>query len=233
MTVTSFKKNDGGAVYTSGSTTVLNVSDSTFSSNTATGDGGAIYVNGGKFNSSNTLYHNNTAVDEGGAVHLQSGVSGTNHTFSGDFFTSNSVTSTMTSTAGALRVRHPVTIDYSAFVGNTAAAEGGYAISLSNTVGNIIRNSTFSGNNGHYVGAPCLHLGFNRQRDDRNLAACHDKRQLPNRAKPRARDTRPSTYGQHPDQCPQQHLIWPLQHHRFRDIFQQRQPRDLWHLRRR
>ena len=118
----------------------MNVSNSTFSSNTATVDGGAIYVNGGKFNSSNTKYHSNSAADDGGAIFLRGGVSGTNHTFSGDFFTSNSGPY-----GGAIRAEHPMTVDYSTFVGNSASVTG-MAVNISGSAGNIIRNSTVSGN---------------------------------------------------------------------------------------
>ena len=132
---------NGGALYISGDSTVVNIRNSTFSRNYASTDGGAIVVAGGTLHSSNNLYHNNASTDDGGAIFLDGGVSGTSHTITGDTFTENRAPY-----GGALRIEHATTIEYSRFVGNHATSSG-MAIS-SNTAGVIIRNSTFSKNTG-------------------------------------------------------------------------------------
>ena len=90
MTITNFRAGEGGAVHISGSSTVVTIEDSTLSSNHGTSLGGAVFVESGTLHSRRNIYHNNATAGHGGAIMLEGGVSGTNHTVTKDFFTSNS-----------------------------------------------------------------------------------------------------------------------------------------------
>ncbi|HVX30898.1 MAG TPA: right-handed parallel beta-helix repeat-containing protein, partial [Nitrolancea sp.] len=140
--------NSAGAITVEQGT--LNVSNSTFTNNIATGlfGGGAISVTLGTATIDNSTFTNNTGWGSGGAI--QSGISTltvTNSTFSGNLTRVN---------GGAINtVSGTATISNSTFTNNTANAwsAAGAGGAVENTGDMTITNSTFSGNNAEAGGA--------------------------------------------------------------------------------
>ncbi len=70
---TLFKDNmgqDGGAISFAGSSDMLDIRHSSFVSNVATDDGGALYLTGGDLDVTNDTFSGNQATDAGGAIYL-------------------------------------------------------------------------------------------------------------------------------------------------------------------
>ncbi len=70
---TLFKDNmgqDGGAISFAGSSDTLDIRHSSFVSNVATDDGGALYLTGGELDVTNNTFSGNQATDAGGAIYL-------------------------------------------------------------------------------------------------------------------------------------------------------------------
>jgi len=66
------KAEDGGAISVSGSPDLLDITHSSFISNVATDDGGALYVTSGNVTVTNDTFSGNQANDQGGAIYVAS-----------------------------------------------------------------------------------------------------------------------------------------------------------------
>ena len=98
----------GGAIYNYG---VLSLNKDTFTNNTATNDGGAIFNMGGNVNETNDTFNNNTATNEGGAIYNEGPLF-----ISQDTFNNNSANE-----GGAIYTKYFITyINFSEFLNNTA-----------------------------------------------------------------------------------------------------------------
>jgi predicted outer membrane repeat protein len=64
------KAEDGGAISVSGSPDLLDITHSSFISNVATDDGGALYVTSGNVTVTNDTFSGNQANDQGGAIYV-------------------------------------------------------------------------------------------------------------------------------------------------------------------
>lgn len=116
---------------------VLNVENSTFSSNQApSGVGGAIFSNAGSLNISNSTFSNNTASSNGGAINVSGGsVDIANSTFSNNNSNGD---------GGAIWTQVVSTITNSTLSGNKAAVNGG---GIANLGGNLtVTNATIVAN---------------------------------------------------------------------------------------
>jgi predicted outer membrane repeat protein len=134
------QSDSGGAIFNFGSGTVT-VSNSAFTNNSATDNGGAIsceiYSFFGPITVSNSAFTNNSAGDHGGAIFCDVSP----HIITGSSFSGNRANTS----AGALFVREPGTADItdSTFSGNQA----GYGGAIQNTGGFVrVLASTFSSN---------------------------------------------------------------------------------------
>ncbi|MEZ4709298.1 MAG: tandem-95 repeat protein [Caldilineaceae bacterium] len=156
---------DGGGIHNRGT---LTVTDSTISGNTATHDGGGIYINSGTVTVTDSTISGNTAVSGGGIYNTNSGtVTVTNSTISGntasDFgggiYNNNSGTVTVTNSTfsgnsaingGGIYNRGMVTVTNSTISGNTATNSGGGIYINTGTV--TVTNSTISDNSATFGG---------------------------------------------------------------------------------
>lgn len=128
---------DGGAVFSYGTTTISE--DSTFTSNRASFSGGAVFVKDFGITIDAATFDGNYAQDEGGAVYA-----GGNTDISYSTFSGNGIGSTgFTNVGGAIRAYGDATITYSLFVGNDTDSQAG---ALDAEYQTTITNSTFSGN---------------------------------------------------------------------------------------
>ena len=132
----------GGAISNSG---ILGVNLTTFSNNSATDEGGAIFNNGTQLNVSNSTFsHNNQTTasvgpDGGAGIFTDAGIT----TITGSTFDTNSAQSN----GGAIYAQSgspTVTITNSTFSGNVAGASGGAVDSIAGTIS--LLNCTLSGN---------------------------------------------------------------------------------------
>ncbi|MEG4943736.1 Calx-beta domain-containing protein [Microcoleus sp. F4-D5] len=146
---------DGGGIYNDGGT--VNVTNSTLSNNTVTGDtvtggrGGGIYNNGGTVNAINSTFSNNrlsnffnpnlNPIPSGGGIHNEGGtVNLTNSIFSGNSGFAPSRGGAISNNSGTVNVTNGT------FSGNRATNGGGISNNGPGTV--KVANSTFSGNVG-------------------------------------------------------------------------------------
>jgi predicted outer membrane repeat protein len=164
---------DGGAIEYNPPNTVgtrlFSITDSTFSNNSAGGEGGAVYIccANNTITISGSTFSGNTAGADGGGLYNCCGASGgdlastvsiTNSTFSGNTATSYY--------GGGITAEGPVVLNYVTMNGNGAPAGGGIYTdeagfsTLSNT---IVANSTPGGNCG---GSPVTSLGHNLSSDN-------------------------------------------------------------------
>ena len=166
LSVQNTSRDFGAGVYAIG--VDLNTDDSTFSSNMAEFQGGAIYSQNGLVAVTNSTFTGNTAGSQGGGIYADSGdVVVTNSTFtsnqaddqsggndhgggihasSGDVTVTNSTFTDNTADdqgGGIFTSSGAVTVTDSTFTENTAAALGG---AISSYVGATVTNSTFTGN---------------------------------------------------------------------------------------
>ena len=119
----------GGAVWTA--TAV--VLDSTFTNNDAADNGGAIGTDNGNVTVTNSTFTGNTADDNGGAIYtFNTGVTATGSTFTDNYSDDD---------GGAIYAGNDATVTRSTFTGNTADEGGAIA---GNDV--TVTNSTFIGN---------------------------------------------------------------------------------------
>jgi predicted outer membrane repeat protein len=150
---------DGGAIRVQTSNTTTTINGSTFATNTA-GDGGAILIQG-PTNIDTTTVRDNTCSDGGGGVWVQGTLSVTNSTISGNRSTSS------VSDGGGIFVQGDFTLRNSTVHGNRAGNGGGVAYVLgghaaSITFSTITGNSAFFGlatGGGLEVGGSGLSLG--------------------------------------------------------------------------
>ncbi|MCQ2378369.1 MAG: right-handed parallel beta-helix repeat-containing protein, partial [Victivallaceae bacterium] len=138
---------DGGAVYNSGT---VSISDSTFSGNSAMGDGGggAVY-NGGTVSISDSTFSGNSAWYDGGAFCNYSHATAT---ISDSVFTGNAAES-----GGAVFNCGIVTISDSVFSGNATSVGGAVYNDYSGII--TISDSVFSGNSAWYDGGAIYNTG--------------------------------------------------------------------------
>ncbi|MDX2077622.1 MAG: hypothetical protein SFZ02_14430 [bacterium] len=136
---------DGGAIFNYGS---LTISNSTFSGNSAT-FGGAIFNSDRNLTISNSTFSGNSASNDGGAIHssMSSFLTISNSTFFGN---------SATDEGGAIFNSGFLTISNSTFSGNSATNGG---VIFSNFGFLTISNSTFSGNSATDGGAIFNDLG--------------------------------------------------------------------------
>jgi CSLREA domain-containing protein len=136
--------NDGGTV---------NVTNSTFSGNSASGDGGGILNNGGTVSVTNSTFSGNSSSTGavGGGISNENGgtVNVTNSTFSGN--------SAGHQGGGIFNFGGIVNVANSTFSGNSVSNSGGGLYNNSGTMN--VTNSTFSGNNGGFAGGGILNAG--------------------------------------------------------------------------
>jgi predicted outer membrane repeat protein len=150
---------DGGAIRVQTSNTTTTINGSTFATNTA-GDGGAILVQG-PTNIDTTTVRDNTSSDSGGGVWVQGTLAVTNSTISGNRSTSS------VGGGGGIFVQGNFTLQNSTVDGNRAGNGGGVAYALggnaaSITFSTITGNSAFFGlatGGGLEVGGSNLSLG--------------------------------------------------------------------------
>ncbi len=141
---------DGGAIYFDG--TNLTISDTTFNSNSATLQGGAIKNIGGTVAMNRNLFQSNSA-NYGGALNLWDGtVSLINNTFSAN---------TATTQGGAVSGVNSLTLTVTnnTFYSNSGTSGGGALVNFGGSI--TIKNSLFDQNTGT-SGNPsdCLNAGF-------------------------------------------------------------------------
>ncbi|MEZ4520233.1 MAG: choice-of-anchor Q domain-containing protein [Thermomicrobiales bacterium] len=135
MTLQNASSDDGGAIRNEGT---LETSNVLFSSNNATGNGGAIYnAATGTATIKNTSFSGNTSTEDGAGIYNI----GTMTIENSDFVANN----TATDDAGAIRNAGPLTITDSTFSNNTAGGAGG-AINTNAQSNITIEGSTFSNN---------------------------------------------------------------------------------------
>ena len=160
---------EGGAIRNTGTLTITN---STFSGNTASGLGGAIFNDSGTFTMTNSILSGNTALSVGGAIYNLNGTSTiTSSTLSGNtatqgggaivnngtFTITNSTLSNNASEYGGAIINHATfTITNSILSGNTAVFYGG---AVSNYGTFTITNSTLSGNTAPQMGGAISNFG--------------------------------------------------------------------------
>ncbi|HSI86333.1 MAG TPA: MBG domain-containing protein [Candidatus Methylacidiphilales bacterium] len=154
----------GGAIYTTGATTTI-IRDSNFTLNNATSttsDGGAFgTISSLNTTIERTTFDNNSATRNGGALYLS--VSGgiiPLVTIDRGTFTNNDTTSTSGQGGAVYDTLVPLAISNSTFSGNVAVTNGGavFSNSPSFTVTNstFLNNSTFNSGGGIYSGNPTL-----------------------------------------------------------------------------
>ncbi len=147
--------NGGGAIFTSSSTAMVTISDSTFDGNRQTvagaHTGGAIRNRFGTMNITNSTFSNNTALNGGGAIS-----NGENLSITGSTFTGNSTASALSDGGAISNSGGALTITSSVITGNSTANRGGgiyhnsaviSGTSLSITDSTISNNTANSDNN--------------------------------------------------------------------------------------
>ena len=72
MTMDSSDNSHGGAIYSDYSDCEVNVKNTVFEGNYSEDDGGAVYINDGKFTAEGCLFNGNKCLDDGGAVYIES-----------------------------------------------------------------------------------------------------------------------------------------------------------------
>lgn len=136
----------GGAITTYNGNIVTTIADSSFTNNSAVGDGGAILGNPGNLTITNTTFSGNSATAAGGALNISTGpLSITDSTFSSN---------TAQQSGGALVGPPTTSITRTVFLNNAttvAAGTGGGAISFGNGCGGPgggqrVIDSFFTGN---------------------------------------------------------------------------------------
>ena len=145
--VDTFKQNsaeNGGAIFiaTTGNTTV---NDATFTGNTATNLGGAIY-NKGILSLTNSTFNGNDATDKAGAVYNLGTLTVTGSTFDGNNSGQSGAISDNTEATGGM------TITNSTFKNNTATVGSG-AIGIFSGHGTTLNNVEFKSNSAGEAGA--------------------------------------------------------------------------------
>ncbi len=73
MTLDSTDNSHGGAVYADGTGCKVTIADSIFEGNYSEDNGGAVYINEGRFTAINCLFNGNKCLDHGGAVYVEKG----------------------------------------------------------------------------------------------------------------------------------------------------------------
>ena len=136
---------DGGAIKSFESLTLVN---SIISGNTASNDGGGIYVKtDGKFTMTATTVTGNTATDGGGLyLEVAGGISITNSTISGNTATSNKGGGAYISTNTGNNLTAKNVITNTTIVGNSATASGGGLYLAPDGRDISVINSTIAGN---------------------------------------------------------------------------------------
>lgn len=86
MTMDSSDNSHGGAIYSDYSDCEVNVKNTVFEGNYSEDNGGAVYINDGKFTAEGCLFNDNKCLDDGGAVYVESG---SEATFNNCVFTNN------------------------------------------------------------------------------------------------------------------------------------------------
>jgi len=138
MTITGGSAVFGGGILNDGTLTVTN---STFTNNTASGDGGGI-LNDGTLTLTNSTFTNNTTTDSGSAIYNPGTLTVTNSTFTNN---------TTTGVGSGIYNSGTLTVTNSTFTNNTAIGGGGiygiyyeyslttYSLTLNNTIvaGNV------------------------------------------------------------------------------------------------
>ena len=168
---------DGGAIYNNQGT--LTISESTISSNTATGWGGGVYNNKGTVTIKNSTFRSNTS-NQGGAITSFSDGTAASATISNSTFSSNSATSgngiggaINTHASGAATAT--TTIINSTITGNFATYGGGVASSTNNSGGSTstitMKNSIVYGNTGSGPNCASINTGASLVGDANNLFA--------------------------------------------------------------
>ncbi|WP_458406316.1 Ig-like domain repeat protein [Methanobrevibacter sp.] len=134
---------DGGAIYIINDNAENLFIDCNFSSNSANGNGGAVYLNQNHATFNKTYFEDNDAKENGGALYLNSQGS----TIADSTFTEN----TATSNGGAIYINAGrTTIDQSYFIDNVAVNNAN-TIYVATGSGNIISNSQFTGRKHIYI----------------------------------------------------------------------------------
>ncbi len=72
MTLDSSDNSHGGAIYTDYSDCEVTVKNTVFEANYSEDNGGAVYINDGKFYAENCIFNANKSLDDGGAVYIES-----------------------------------------------------------------------------------------------------------------------------------------------------------------
>ncbi len=141
LTVTKGKGDLGGGIFNVGT---LNVTNSTFSGNTATSDGGGIYNNGGNAIITNSTFSGNTATSDGGGIYNNGGSNATitNSTFSGN--TAGGLGGGIVNDLGAAMKFYNSVVANSSSGGNCTGAIGGGSNNLADdgTCGSSFTNSS-------------------------------------------------------------------------------------------
>ena len=142
---------DGGAIKSLESLTIVN---SIISGNTASSDGGGIYVNtSGKFTMTGTTVSNNTAIDGGGLyLEVAGGISITNSTISGNTATSGKGGGAYISTNLGPNPTAKNVITNTTIVGNRATGNGGGLYLAPDGRDISVINSTIIGNTAGGIG---------------------------------------------------------------------------------
>ncbi|MBN2402154.1 MAG: hypothetical protein JXN64_07120 [Spirochaetes bacterium] len=149
----------GGAIYAINNATV-NISGSTFTGNTATAHGGAIYANATSLNIVNTTFNSNvasSASSNGGAIYAQN----SNISVSNCSFTANSSNySAGSNGGGAMYITSTsLNITNTTFTNNDAEINGGAIYAAGNSTVAISNNSGFTSNSAVSGGAICANTG--------------------------------------------------------------------------
>lgn len=153
LTNVTFTRNNasyGGAVYTTKRCTTINVVNSNFTENRASGLGGAIYIPSNETNKiivNNTGFYRNTATLEGGAILLMRGeLTVIDSEFIDNQASFNLLGGRVSGGAIFIDKYSSLTINNGTFINNTASNTGA-AVSISNdSTGVNIQNSRFEDN---------------------------------------------------------------------------------------
>ena len=129
MTITGGSAVFGGGILNDGTLTLTN---STFTNNTASGDGGGI-LNDGTLTLTNSTFTNNTTTDSGSAIYNPGTLTVTNSTFTNN---------TTTGVGSGIYNSGTLTVTNSTFTNNTASDGGG----IFNFGTLTVTNSTFTNN---------------------------------------------------------------------------------------
>lgn len=145
---------DGGAVYNPHSGSTLTIKEVTFSQNTATDDGGAIYSSG-PLTVNNSTFNDSTAADDGGAIYSSNS---TQLDVRNSDFNRNEATDTSSGNGGAIFASNGgITANNNSFSNNSSGNTGGAIFMIFPYNGASIQNSDFIENSATYGGA--IHRG--------------------------------------------------------------------------